>query len=89
MKTVIHLTRGAENHDFVSRRSKLLVFLKGNKEDKRRLKDENPTLFKYFSDIWEVRNNHMDKSLPEKYVFMLRCCGKNRCPHPLCKQGTL
>ena len=34
MKTVIHLTRGAENHDFVSRRSKLLVFLKGNKEKK-------------------------------------------------------
>lgn len=89
MKTVIHLTRGAENHDFVSRRNSLLVFLKGNKKEKLRLKNENPTLFNYFSEIWDVRNNHMDKSLPEKYIFMLRCCGKSGCPHPLCQEGKI
>ncbi|CAB4038298.1 Chromatin modification-related YNG2, partial [Paramuricea clavata] len=77
MKTVIHLARGAENHDFVSRRSKLMVFIKGNKTEKQNLQKEDPTLFKYFSEIWKVRDNHMDKSLPEKYVFMLRCCGKS------------
>ena len=89
MKTVIHLTRGAENHDFVSRRSKLMVFLKGNKTEKQNLQKEDPTLFKYFSEIWKVRDNHMDKSLPEKYVFMLRCCGKSGCPHPRCQEGTV
>ena len=89
MKTVIHLTRAAENHVFVERRKNLLVFLKGSKKDKMLLKKENPPLFKYFSEIWEVRNNHMDKSLPEKYVFMLRCCGRAGCPHPLCQQGII
>ena len=53
------------------------------------LDDENPSLFDYFSEIWDVRNNHMDKSLPEKYVFMLRCCGKSGCPHPLCQEGKI
>ena len=89
MKTVIHLTKGAGNHVFVERSKNLLVFLKGSKKDKMQLKKENPTLFKYFSEIWEVRNNHMDKSLPEKYVFMLRCCGRAECPHPLCQQGII
>ena len=37
MKTKIHLSRGAENHNFLTRRSQLLTFLKGSKKDKEEL----------------------------------------------------
>ncbi len=70
MKTVIYLSRGVENHIFLTRRSQLLTFLKGSKRDKKELESENPTLFKYFSEIWQVRNNHIDESLPVNYLLM-------------------
>lgn len=87
MKTRIHLSRGAEDHIFVKRRPQLLVFLKGSKKDKEDLKQKKPTLYNYFSEIWQVRNNHVDESLPLNYVFMLKCCGRKGCPHPLCLKG--
>ena len=87
MKTKIHLTRGTEDHVFTARRSQLLTFLKGKKEDQKDLKRKNPTLFQYFTEIWQVRNNHMDESLPINYVFMLKCCGRKGCPHPSCIKG--
>ncbi len=70
MKTVIHHSRGVENHIFLTRRLQLLTFLKGSKRDKKELESENPTLFKYFSEIWQVRNNHIDESLPVNYLLM-------------------
>lgn len=87
MKTRIHLSRGVEDHIFVKRRPQLLVFLKGSKIDKEDLKQKKPTLYNYFSEIWQVRNNHVDESLPLNYVFMLKCCGRKGCPHPLCLKG--
>ena len=87
MKTNIHLMRGAEGHIFTTRRSQLLTFLKGKKEDKEKLRRNNPTLFKYFTEIWQVRNNHIDESFPPNYVFMLKCCGRKGCPQPLCIKG--
>ena len=87
MKTKIYLARGAENHIFTERRAQLLTFLKGNKSEKENLKRNNPTLFNYFAEIWQVRNNHIDESLPINYVFMLKCCGRKGCPHPLCIKG--
>jgi hypothetical protein len=89
MKTKIHLSRGVENHIFRTRRPQLLTFLKGSKKEKDELKLKNPTLFKYFSEIWQVRNNHLDESLPVNYAFMLKCCGRKGCPHPLCIKGKL
>ena len=87
MKTKIHLIRGAEDHVCTTHRSQLLTFLKGNKEQKKTLQQKNPTLFKYFIEIWQVRNNHTDESFPTNYAFMLRCCGRKGCPHPLCIKG--
>lgn len=85
MKTSIHLFKGPEtplNHD---RRGKLLSFLRGTKKDKEELKKKEPTLYKYFREVWRVRVNHMDNSFPSNYVFMLKCCGMRNCPHPLCQ----
>jgi hypothetical protein len=47
-----------------SRRDHLLTFLKGSKEQKAILEKEQPTLFKYFKEVWMVRNSHMLKGLP-------------------------
>ena len=85
MDTQIHLTEGADESVFLSRRQKLLIFLKGKKGDKDALKKTDPTLFTYFSEVWSVRQNHMDDSLPEKYVFLLKCCARRGCPHPVCQ----
>lgn len=87
MKTKIHLSRGVEDRIFLKRRPQLLVFLKESKKDKEDLKLKNPTLYNYFSEIWQVQNNHVDKSLPLNYTFMLKCCGRIGCPHPLCLKG--
>ena len=87
MKTVIHLVKGPEMGTHTSRREKLLTFLKGSKKAKKDLKKDSPTLYKYFSEVWDTRNNHIDDSLPQKYVFLLKCCGRSGCPHPLCCEG--
>ena len=87
MKTKINLSRGVEDHVFLKRRQQLLVFLKGSKKEKQDLRQKNPTLYNYFTEIWQVRENHMDDSLPPNYAFMLKCCGRNGCPHPLCLKG--
>lgn len=84
MRTTISLYRGVTGHDVIKRRSKLLVFLRGSVKNKEKLKKEDPEMYKYFSKVWRVRDNHMDCFLPAKYAFFLKCCGKSDCPHPLC-----
>lgn len=88
MKTSIHLFKGPETHLFHDRRGKLLKFLRGSKNDREELKKKEPTLFKYFSEVWRIHINHMDNSLPVNYIFMLKCCRMKGCPHPLC-QGNI
>lgn len=88
MKTVIHLIKGTEKGTHASQRQKLLAFLKGSKKAKEELKKDSPTLYQYFSEVWDTRNNHIDESLPLKYVFFLKCCGRSGCPHPLCHEGN-
>lgn len=87
MNTKIHLAKGADSSNLLvaRRQQKLLIFLKGNKADKESLKVKDPTLFTYFSEVWSVRNNHIDDTLPGKYVFLLKCCSRRGCPHPVCQ----
>ena len=30
----------------------------------------------------------MDHNLPINYIFLLRCCGREGCPHPLCERSA-
>ena len=86
----IYFTKGASDAqaDYnQSRRDHLLTFLKGNKEQKAILKKEQPTLFKYFEEVWMVRNSHMLKGLPSQYIFALLLCYKKDCIHKLCQKG--
>lgn len=81
----VQLFKGAEAD--MTRRQHLLTFLKGNKKDKKQLKAEHPELYKYFEDIWDVRNRHVNKSVPHNYIFHLTLCGESECIHPRCKNG--
>lgn len=88
--TQIRLFKGADDEHssyLQQRRPQLLTFLSGSKKAKEQLQTTNPTQVTYFSEIWEVRNNHNVKSVAEKYVFLLVPCYKNGCIHPLCKKG--
>ena len=68
-------------------RPKLEIFLKGSKKRKAELKKADPDLFVYFNKVWEVRNNHMLEGYSPQYLFILKCCFKDGCPHPLCARG--
>ena len=85
MKTVIKLYSAEECHAYTQRRQKLLQYLRAGKKVKELLKQENPELYKYFETIWKIRNDHMQKELSKRYVFMLKCCGSKDYAHPLCK----
>ena len=88
MGTQIKLQSGCRNSVFTERRTRVLTFLKGSAKAKADLKKSNPAEYKYFEMVWAVRNNHVDKSLPSKYIFLLRCCGNDHCPHPICLQNN-
>ena len=85
MGTTIKLYRGSTDHDFLERRSRLSLFLKGSAREKDKLKKEYPQEYEYFEEVWKVGRDHFDHNLPSNYIFLLRCCGKLNCAHPLCK----
>ena len=68
-------------------RSKLTVFLKGSNKKKEELRNNDPELYNYFSEVWSIRNSHMVEGLPSQYIFYLLCCYKKDCLHPLCQSG--
>ena len=85
MGDVIHLMEGVKDSSFLQRRPHLLTFLKGKKDEKEELKKSQPALWRHFEQVWKIREDHLVRSiLPEKYFFMLKCCGKSDCAHPLC-----
>ena len=84
-ETVIELYRGADSSDKQKLRQSLLVFLKGSKADKERLKIEQQELYDYFQEIWDLRSRHLVPKLPMQYLFFLVCCFQRGCCHPICR----
>ena len=85
--TTIQLLKGADSTRYQNMRAKLQVFLKGSKKKKQELKRSEPDLFAYFGKVWDVRANHMRDGYPSQYLFVLKCCFHDVCPHPLCMKG--
>ena len=85
--TTIKLYKGPDSTIRQRMRSKLTIFLKGSNKKKEELRSSDPELFKYFSEVWSIRNSHMVDGLPSQYVFYLLCCYDKECLHPLCKLG--
>ena len=72
------------NHE---RRDHLLTFLQGSKKNQLLFKKNYPDEYKYFTKVWDVRNNHMVKDLPDNYIFILLPCYQKKCPPPRCRDG--
>ena len=52
--------------------------------------ERDPELFKYLQSIWSVRDDHLVRSsIPVKYMFLLKCCGKPSCLHPRCCEQSV
>ena len=68
-----------------TRRAELLIFLKGSRTAKEKLQQRNPALYEYFVQVWDIRERHMIKNLPDQYVFVLHACYTPGCPHEVCK----
>ncbi len=85
--TEIHLVKGAENNGYQEENKLLKVLRKGKKKEKEELKRTYPEMYLQFEKIWKLRDMHMRKDLPTKYVFFLACCYQKGCIHELCKKG--
>ena len=85
MNTNIHLFEGQKQDSILERRKKLITFLRGSKREIQKLKNESPEMLSYFESIWKVRSNHSVETIANQYIFFLRCCGKEDCPHPYCR----
>ena len=63
-------TKGGQNDAITARRQSLLVFLKSKAKERLQLKQSDPDLFKYFENVWGVRENHVNKDLQELYIYV-------------------
>lgn len=82
-ETTIELYKGTANTGSQECRRKLLIFLKGTKEEKSKLKKEDPVSYENFESVWTVRNSHMVKALPSQYIFSF-CVATNQIVHTHC-----
>ena len=76
-ETTIKLFKGSKDEHaeyLLSRRPNLLTFLHGSKKERTELQRQNSTQFEYFSQIWNLRNSHMVRDLPDQYAFVLLPC---------------
>ena len=85
--TTIQLYKGECSSEYTVDRKTLIIFLKGSKKEKLALQKTYPDIYKEFQTIWNIHNSHMIGHLPSQYIFMLTCCYKPGCTHPVCKKG--
>lgn len=85
--TEINLYRGSDSSSYQKENELVKIFLKGSKASKEKLKTDHPDEFQRIKQIWDVRESHLRKDLPIKYILCLTCCYKESCIHPLCKEG--
>jgi hypothetical protein len=85
--TEINLFRGADSQAYQLLDMHVKTFLSGAKKDKVKLKLEHPNLYNQIEFIWDIRNAHVNTSVPQRYIFHLVCCYKPGCLHPLCQAG--
>ena len=79
--------KGQDSDERQKENDLLKIFLKGSKQKKLQMAKENAVMFQKFEQTWALRDRHMLKDVPTKYIFFLRCCYDVRCIHPKCKAG--
>ena len=85
--TNIRLYRGANSEDYQLLNGFVKTYLNGSKVQKKKLELDHPREYYQIKRIWDIRNLHISKSVPQRYIFHLVCCCKSACPHPLCQVG--
>lgn len=86
-ETVIHLFKGAYSQSYQSLSGHVRTFLNGSKKEKAALALEHPEEYKQIKMIWDIRNAHLNTSVPTRYIFHLVCCYPKNCLHSICKDG--
>ena len=54
---------------------------------KKNLYSDELELYSCFEKVSEVKKRHEIPHLPPQYLYLLVCCFKEDCPHPLCQDG--
>ena len=86
--TQVHLFKGPESKENQKLRDFFKIYVKGNDQEKDDLKNNHLDEFNVIQDIWNLRDRHLVRGPPSKYVFHLVCCYKADCIHPECKGGA-
>ena len=68
-ETNIHLFKGADSSAYPDLHLHLLLYFKGTKAQKERLRQAHREVYDHIERIWTIRNNHMVKNLPVQYVI--------------------
>ena len=71
-KSPISIFKGAKDEHadkLQGRRQDVLTFLNGTQKLRAELQAKKPDEYNYFKKIWDLREQHMVKGLPEKYIF--------------------
>ena len=55
----ITLYQGADSDEYQMMRPKLLQFLKGSKQQKQNLQQQETDIFAYLESIWTIQNDYM------------------------------
>ena len=84
----IKLVKGADSPSNQELRKYVIQFLKGSKAQKNRLQVDHTYVYDYINRVWKVRQDHMLPDLPTPYCFVLVCCMKTDCLHPICSSGN-
>ena len=63
-----------------------LLYTKDSKKKQCELVRDNPTDYVLIQEVWSIRDAHMIPNLPSQYLFYLKCCHRDSCPHPICQQ---
>ena len=82
----IQFFKGADSAHKQEIRESALRYIKSSKKKKAKLVHMDPNCYSFIEEVWNIREAHAVPDLPSQYIFMLKCCHKASCPHPLCQQ---
>ena len=69
--TKINLYKGPKSELYQKENDLFKIFMKGNKQDNKELMRTHPNIYAKFKKVWGVRDMHLVKSYPLKYMFVL------------------
>ena len=83
----IKLLKGVDSSKKQEMREHVVKYIKSSMKKRLQLVRTCPDPYLHIQNVWQIRDAHTVSKLPTQYLFVLQCCHKSDCPHPLCGQA--